>query len=157
MTYAKVVSGTVLKYPYSEQEFRKDHSNISFPRPIPSEMMQRYDAVIVTIDDAPDYNPATHKIETAATPVLRDGAWVITKTAVAMTQDEIDANDEKVAAKNRHERDNLLLFTDWVIIKAQELNESAAPDILAYRQALRDITSHANWPHLDDADWPTKP
>jgi len=27
----------------------------------------------------------------------------------------------------------------------------------AYRQALRDITSHANWPHLEDADWPTKP
>jgi hypothetical protein len=27
----------------------------------------------------------------------------------------------------------------------------------AYRQALRDITSHANWPYLDEADWPTKP
>jgi hypothetical protein len=27
----------------------------------------------------------------------------------------------------------------------------------SYRQALRDITSHANWPNLTDADWPTKP
>jgi hypothetical protein len=26
-----------------------------------------------------------------------------------------------------------------------------------YRQALRDITSHSNWPHLSDEDWPTKP
>ena len=157
MSYAKVVNGTVLKYPYTEQEFRKDHSNISFPRPIPSAMMQSYDAVVVTVDDEPSYNSATHKIETADTPVLRDGNWVITKTAVAMTQDEIDANDEIVAAKNRHERDNLLLFTDWVIIKAQELNESVAADMLTYRQALRDVTSHANWPHLNDADWPTKP
>jgi len=27
----------------------------------------------------------------------------------------------------------------------------------AYRQALRDITDHANWPNLSDSDWPTKP
>jgi len=27
----------------------------------------------------------------------------------------------------------------------------------AYRQALRDITTHANWPDLGEADWPTKP
>ena len=27
----------------------------------------------------------------------------------------------------------------------------------AYRQALRDITTHANWPHLGEDDWPTKP
>jgi hypothetical protein len=26
-----------------------------------------------------------------------------------------------------------------------------------YRQALRDITTHADWPNLADSDWPTKP
>ena len=26
-----------------------------------------------------------------------------------------------------------------------------------YRQALRDITTHSNWPHLEEDDWPTKP
>lgn len=26
-----------------------------------------------------------------------------------------------------------------------------------YRQALRDITAHDNWPNLEGADWPTKP
>jgi hypothetical protein len=26
-----------------------------------------------------------------------------------------------------------------------------------YRQALRDLPSHTNWPNLADADWPTKP
>jgi hypothetical protein len=29
--------------------------------------------------------------------------------------------------------------------------------ITSYRQALRDITNHANWPNLNDEDWPTKP
>lgn len=28
---------------------------------------------------------------------------------------------------------------------------------LDYRQALRDITDHANFPNLSDSDWPTKP
>lgn len=28
---------------------------------------------------------------------------------------------------------------------------------LAYRQALRDITTHPNWPNLEESDWPTKP
>lgn len=27
----------------------------------------------------------------------------------------------------------------------------------AYRQALRDITDHVNFPYLNDADWPVKP
>ena len=27
----------------------------------------------------------------------------------------------------------------------------------SYRQALRDITAHSNWPYLQEADWPTKP
>ena len=26
-----------------------------------------------------------------------------------------------------------------------------------YRQALRDITGHDNWPNLSDSDWPVKP
>ena len=26
-----------------------------------------------------------------------------------------------------------------------------------YRQALRDITKHSNWPNLKPTDWPTKP
>jgi hypothetical protein len=30
-------------------------------------------------------------------------------------------------------------------------------EMTIYRQALRDITTHSNWPHLEDSDWPTKP
>jgi len=26
-----------------------------------------------------------------------------------------------------------------------------------YRQALRDITTHPNWPNLEESDWPVKP
>ena len=29
--------------------------------------------------------------------------------------------------------------------------------LLTYRQALRDLPSHSNWPNLETNDWPTKP
>jgi len=30
-------------------------------------------------------------------------------------------------------------------------------EMTTYRQALRDITTHSNWPNLEEGDWPTKP
>jgi hypothetical protein len=33
----------------------------------------------------------------------------------------------------------------------------ATDEQLAYRQALRDITTHPNWPNLEESDWPTHP
>jgi len=53
----------------------------------------------------------------------------------------------------RSYRDMLLVGTDWWA--GSDLTMSA--EQTAYRQALRDITSHVNWPNLSDSDWPTKP
>ena len=33
----------------------------------------------------------------------------------------------------------------------------ATSEQLAYRQALRDLPSHSDWPAVADSDWPTKP
>jgi hypothetical protein len=61
--------------------------------------------------------------------------------------------DSDAATRNRAERDRLIGETDW-----QALSDvTMSAEMAAYRQALRDITAHANWPHLNDEDWPTKP
>jgi hypothetical protein len=61
--------------------------------------------------------------------------------------------DSDAATRNRAERDRLIAETDW-----QALSDvTMSAEMAAYRQALRDITAHANWPHLNDDDWPTKP
>ena len=58
------------------------------------------------------------------------------------------------AAKNvRSQRDTLLAETDWTGMS----DVTMSAEMTTYRQALRDITSHANFPYLDDDDWPTKP
>ena len=72
----------------------------------------------------------------------------------AAYQAGLDAN---VAEANRKKRDELLAATDWVVIMHTEKGTNIPADMEIYRQALRDITSHANWPNLQDADWPTKP
>ena len=61
--------------------------------------------------------------------------------------------DNRQAEYNRMERDRLIAETDWWA--SSDLTMTA--EQTAYRQALRDITTHDNWPYLEDADWPTKP
>lgn len=58
---------------------------------------------------------------------------------------------------NLSRRAVLLAETDWYVIRATETATEVPADIVTYRQALRDITTHVNWPNLDDADWPVKP
>jgi hypothetical protein len=61
--------------------------------------------------------------------------------------------DNQAAERNRAERDRLLAETDWHALS----DVTMSAEMTTYRQALRDITSHANWPHLNNDDWPTKP
>jgi len=63
-----------------------------------------------------------------------------------------ESNDE-VAERNRMFRNDRLTETDWWANSDVTITEAQR----TYRQALRDLTSHANWPHLNDSDWPTKP
>lgn len=57
------------------------------------------------------------------------------------------------AITQRSVRDILLKETDvWGLA-----DYPATAEQLAYRQALRDLPSHSNWPALADSDWPTKP
>jgi hypothetical protein len=54
---------------------------------------------------------------------------------------------------NRGERNRLLAETDWWGASDNTMTVAQT----TYRQALRDITDHANWPDLAASDWPTKP
>jgi len=62
---------------------------------------------------------------------------------------------EEAAIHVRSRRDVLLRASDWVVIKAYELGESAPTEWATYRQALRDITAQEGFPY--QVTWPTKP
>ena len=65
-------------------------------------------------------------------------------------QATLDAN---TAASHRNTRNTLLSETDWTAMS----DVTMADNMKTYRQALRDLPTHSNWPNLEDADWPTKP
>ena len=90
--------------------------------------------------------------------VARDMFADTTEDGVTTTKAEHEAAyqarlDAKTAETNRTKRNTLLAETDYFALT--DVTMDAA--MTTYRQALRDITSHANWPDLGDDDWPVKP
>ena len=59
--------------------------------------------------------------------------------------------------ENRRHRSALLYRSDWTQMLDGPLSDSKKAEWATYRQTLRDITSHSNWPNLEEADWPTQP
>jgi len=55
------------------------------------------------------------------------------------------------AIANREYRNQLLTASDWTQLPDAPVNREAWA---AYRQALRDLPNHVNWPNLDADDWP---
>ena len=106
----------------------------------------------MTETDATD--PITNEVNTdlVGTPIYGND-WVLTRTVVDLTAEEITANDADTAETNRDKRNELLAATDYLALSDMTLST----EMTTYRQALRDITSHSNWPNLNDDDWPTKP
>ena len=151
--FVKITNGQVTKYPYTVGDLRRDNPNTSFPKTVPETTMASYGMYPVSYEAAPDYDPLTHRLQHSSVPSLVDGEWKLTKTVVALTSDQIANATSAKATEMRKVRDALLAETDYFALT--DVTMDAA--MTSYRQALRDITSHANWPYLTDADWPTKP
>ena len=152
--YVKIANGAEEQYPYTLGNLRRDNPNTSFPRKISAETLASYNLYVVTTQDVPSYDERTQEVELAEQPSLVDGNWVIVTSVVDKTAEQIADYDLGHASGNRMRRDDLLSKTDWWALPDSPTMTS---EQTAYRQALRDITSHANWPHLEEADWPTKP
>lgn len=112
------------------------------------------------------YDPATQKLVKVDPYVHVDRVYTV--EVVDMTAEEIaDKQARETAQKEasiRKRRNQLLADSDWVVIKALESGETVPADWQAYRTALRDLTSHANFPDLNSgdmegngSDWPTAP
>jgi len=90
--------------------------------------------------------------------VARDMFSDTTEDGVTTTKAEHEAAyqatlDAATAEANRATRDAKLAETDFYALTDVTLTA----EMTTYRQALRDITAHANWPNLNDDDWPAKP
>ena len=152
--HVKITSGSVDTYPYNVGKLRRDNPNTSFPKKIPDDMLAGWGVHPVTFTAQPDIDDRTQKVEQEATPALVGSDWTVGWTVTSKTAEEVQEYDDNQAASVRSERDGLLGQSDWTQVADAPVDAAAWA---TYRQALRDITGHANFPHLAEADWPTKP
>lgn len=151
--FVKATNGQVIKYPYTVGDLRRENSNTSFPKKIPEAAMAAFDMYPVGYQAAPDYDPLTQRLQHSSIPSLVDGEWKLTKTVVALTDDQIAAATAAKAKEMRTKRDALISATDYFALT--DVTMDAA--MTTYRQALRDISTHENFPYLTDEDWPVAP
>ena len=152
----------------SQGEWRADFAHMSLPRVWKAATLDslNLDAVLAS----PAATTSTYQIS------VRDGVeqdskgnWVekyvardmfadTTEDGVTTTKAEHETAyqatlDANTATSNRSTRDSKLAETDWHGMS----DVTMSSEMTTYRQALRDLPTHENWPNLEDADWPTKP
>ena len=153
----------------SQGQWRADFAHMSLPRVWKAATLDalNLDAVLAS--------PAA--TTTAYQTSVRDGVeqdskgnWVEKYVARDMFADTTDEDGKKTtkaeheatyqatldadkAAGHRSTRDSKLAETDWTALS----DVTMADNMKTYRQALRDLPTHKNWPNLGDDDWPTKP
>jgi hypothetical protein len=152
----------------SQGKWRETFSNMSLPRVWKAATLDA-----LNLDPVLKSAPATVGVYqySARDGVVQDsdGNWVENYVACDMFADTTDDGvtttkaeheaayqallDADKAEINRATRDSKLAETDFYALS----DVTMSAEMTTYRQALRDITSHSNWPNLEDADWPTKP
>ena len=143
-------------------EHRELFSNVSFPATGPSSDWMSENSVMPLIRYH-SYNILTEKL-VDVNPYKESGVVYLTKVE-ALTDSEKTAaqtaRDNATAEQNRAERNRRLAETDWMANSDVTMSDNWK----TYRQALRDLPTHSNWPNLKvpnmdgsgDNDWPVKP
>jgi len=154
----------------NQGQIRKDNPNVSLPRVWNANVCNVLGIDPVLASPKPD-TTGDYKI------VVRDGveqdannnwvyAWTerdmfstytdedgVTHTKAEQEQAYQARKDAEAAESVRTQRDSKLAETDFYGLS----DVTMSAEMTTYRQALRDITDHANFPYLQDADWPVKP
>ena len=75
---------------------------------------------------------------------IKDGAAV----------ERVEDTTAQAEIHNLMRRSAELAGSDWTQLADVALTDTEKQNYATYRQALRDITTHSNWPNLKDSDWP---
>ena len=70
---------------------------------------------------------------------------------------EIEKTEDEIAGITKTLRNAKLSASDWTQLSDASLSDDKKAEWKTYRQALRDLPTHAKWPNLESGDWPTLP
>ena len=154
----------------TQGEVRRMHSNTSLPRVWDADTCEFLGIDPVLAAPKPDASAAYKQVNRNGAVQDANGNWVEAYAETDMFADTTDEEgvtttkaeheaayqaklDAEAATSVRSTRDRLLAETDWMGMS----DVTMSSDMTTYRQALRDITDHSNFPMLEAAGWPVKP
>lgn len=85
--YIKTEGNTIIKFPYSRLDLKKDNPGVSFPADMDMTPLESYGVHKVKVI-TPDVSDST-KLAYSKTPVLIDGTWTLQHTVVDVSEDEL--------------------------------------------------------------------
>ena len=143
MMYAKINGTEIEQYPYTLNDLRREHPNVSFPAEITDAMKEKYGIADVNENAKPSFDPLTENIAEAPMTIV-DGVVQINYIKKAFSEEE-------QAFNVRSQRNSNLRGSDWMA-----LNDVTMPEKWkTYRQALRDIPEQSGFP--SNVAWPEPP
>jgi hypothetical protein len=163
--FVKLENGVPVEWPVTRSRIKHENPSVGFPLDMSNVNVRDYGFAPYKLSDPAEYDVQWQRAEELP-PVEVDGVfvqqWRIVELYSAEEKAEMilqqeAAQLESAKASVRSLRENLLTSTDWLVIKAQETGVVMDQGWATYRQALRDITDHVNFPYLADEDWPVKP
>ena len=154
----------------SQGQIRRDNPNMSLPRVWNANVCDALSIDPVLASPKPDTTGDYKTVVRNGVEQDANNNWVYAWTERDMFAEYTDEDnvvhtkaeqetayqaklDAEAGASVRTQRDRLLAETDWTGLS----DVTMSAEMTTYRQALRDITDHTNFPYLTDADWPTKP
>jgi hypothetical protein len=150
MQYIRLIENRPVQY--SIKELLADNPHMSFPDPIPDEILQSMGVFPVDYDPFPEMDPSTQKAYMHSEPTLKDGGWKITWQLIDKTDEELAQETEGLKHTVRATRDHLLSLSDWTQLEDAPVNKAAWA---VYRQALREVPEQEGFPK--NVVWPIKP
>jgi hypothetical protein len=140
----------------SERDFYYKYPNISFPKPLPTYVLDSYGIDAVLEGAQPQVTPPYETVVRQGVEEIK-GMWFKKYVIgpIFTNQEEEDSYrlriDTQVSENIRTQRNSLISKTDWMgcsdVIMSDEWRQ--------YRQELRDITTQEGFPH--NIDWPEEP
>lgn len=144
--FALISGQSVVSFPYDPARLMRDNPHVSFSFPMSDEELLEWNVVRVKEEyPAPIVDPATQRCDLGE-PKLVDGEWVRNWEIKDLSEAEKAEAFEIKAAQVRRDRNNHLAACDWTQLSDAPLTTEQKALWAAYRQELRDISAHEQFP-----------
>lgn len=156
--FAKIENGVAVEYPVYEGVLQQRFPNLKFPlaNHVAENGLEVPEGYVKVVPNPIQNRDFTMKY-TMGMPVLENGVWKENWTITPLTEEEKAKVLPGLSARLREQRDYLLENSDkYALVDTYAaLTQEQQAQLMAYRQALRDLPNQAGFPW--NVTWPETP